>query len=255
MALFNYRVEYSRQSYTGEMTLAASSEPYQWLSTQSPTYLSPAEQRMLDGMTSDRRRESYLRGRWAAKSALISAFGGNAVQWAILPGVFGQPIAQFLERSHPPVTLSISHSDSGALALVAPAAWPAAVDCEAISERNLDAIESQLTRDERQSALNQSEVAYIAALTMMWSLKESASKILGGGLAIDLGALELTDCVFSDNAELKAKFLKMAHLQGVARTRNTCVSSVVFPESSKINNLIAPLLVRETEILSGDLIP
>lgn len=251
-ALFNYNVVYEREAFTGFVILAASIEPLARLEIESPIFLSPDEQLLLKRMISTRRKEGFLRGRLAAKKALTVAFGGDLINWKITPGVFGQPIVQSADLIRPPVSLSISHSDTAALALVAPAAWPAAVDCETISPINLEALEGQLSLKEKQFASKQSAVSYIAVLTMMWSLKEAASKILGGGLAIDFLMLELKELEFDVDGRLSSHFINFAHLQGIATTKGESVSAIVFPESSKISDDIEPLMVREISILAAN---
>ena len=248
--LLNYAVDYEREKFTGSLTLVATVESFEWLRSQTAHYLSLQEHALIKRMVSVRRQESFLRGRWAAKTGLLAFFGGEPTAWDITPGVFGQPIVRYLGQDRPPVTLSISHSDSGALALIAPAAWPAAVDCELISSKNLQAIVGQMTKSEIEFSSVQTQVAYVTALTMMWSLKEAASKILGGGLAIDFTMLELSDLKFSAQGNMLALFTYFGHLQGIACAKQSCVTALVFPESSKIHSGVAPLMHREIDVLA-----
>lgn len=224
-----------RTGLQGPLSLAQVSTPLNELLKCSITFLSASELRKLSMMTSDRRRESFLRGRAAAKRAICLGFAGTASQWDIASGVFGQPVVSYPLSVKPPVHVSISHSSSTGVALSTPATWPAALDVEEIAERNRAALNNQLTQQERKWC--DSSKHPLAAATALWSLKEAASKVLGGGLALDFRLLVI-EAQQWDTAgeEIKCRFAHAGHLAGEVAIHGTQVLALVRPAQSSLTD-------------------
>jgi phosphopantetheinyl transferase len=255
--LWTYEAWDEREALRARAILSVCTDDLPALMAALDTFLCGEERQRLAPIVSDRRRLSFLRGRRAAKNALVRGYGGQAQQWVITSTVFGEPIAQCLGAVNLPARVSISHSDRGALAIAVPAAWPAAVDCEIVSQRNLSAIQGQLSGDEIAAARSQTAVSYMTALTMLWSLKESASKLLGAGLAVDFSMLAMTEMVFFPDQRLEARFRYLAHIQGQALHRGGQVASLVFPSTGRLTAVPHRPLERELAALcaQADLTP
>jgi phosphopantetheinyl transferase len=246
--IFAYELRDDRLTGSAPLVLAVCIDGLQALRSEEASFLSEAERESLRQFPGEPRPLGFLRGRWAAKQALVRGFGGQHREWSIANGVFGQPVAQFDAGVKPPVAVSVSHSNVGALALAVPAACPAAIDCEVVSARNLDAIRSQMGEDELTAAAR-SGLPVIDALTMLWSLKESACKVLGAGLSADFQVLGMTQFAFSGDDQLRVRFRHFAHIQGHALRRGGQVASLVFAASSRIAGGGAPVLEQELALL------
>ncbi len=248
--VFAYELRDDRSNDCAPLVLAVCTDSLQALSSQEASFLSEAERERLRQFSGEPRPLGFLRGRWAAKQALVHGFGGLHRQWSIANGVFGQPVAQFEAGVKAPVAVSISHSSVAALALAVPAGCPAAVDCEVVSAQNLGAIRSQMGEDDLTAAAR-CGLPEIEALTMLWSLKESACKVLGAGLSADFKVLDMTQFAFGEGDRLRVRFRHFAHLQGVALRRDAQVACLVFPSSRTIVGGAAPVLEQELTLLCG----
>ena len=246
--VFAYELRGDRGEHRAPLVLAVCTEGLQALRSEEASFLSEAERETLRQFAGEPRPLAFLRGRWAAKQALVRGFGGEHRHWSIANGVFGQPVAQFEAGAKPPVAVSVSHSHAGALALAVPAACPAAIDCEIVSPRNLDAIRSQLGQDELAAAAD-CDLPVVDALTMLWSLKEAACKVLGAGLSADFQVLGMTEFGCSGGDRLRVRFRHFAHLRGEALRRGGQVASLVFPATRAIAGGAAPLLEQELGLL------
>lgn len=246
--VFAYELRDERGDDGAPLVLAVCTEGLQALRNAEASFLSEAERERLRQFSGEPRPLGFLRGRWAAKHALVHGFGGQHCQWSIANGVFGQPVAQFEAGAKPPVAVSVSHTNAGALALAVPAACPAAIDCEIASPRSLDAIRSQLDEDELAAAAT-CGLPVVDALTMLWSLKESACKVLGAGLSADFQVLGMTGFECSGGDRLRVRFRHFAHLQGEALRRGGQVASLVFPATRMVAPGAAPLLEQELALL------
>ncbi len=246
--VFAYELSDDRLAGAAPLVLAVCTDGLQALRNEEASFLSEAEREGLRQFRGEARPLGFLRGRWAAKQALVRAFGGQHREWSIANGVFGQPVAQFDAGVKPPVAVSVSHSNVGALALAVPASCPAAIDCEVVSAQNLDAIRSQMREDELEAAAR-SGLPVIDALTMLWSLKESACKALGAGLSADFQVLGMTQLAFSGDDRLRVRFSHFAHIQGQALRRGGQVASLVFAASRRIAGGGAPVLQQELALL------
>lgn len=239
-----------RDGMSGQICLAVITASLEALQEDGALFLSSPERRTFATYSVDRRRESYLRGRAAAKRALCHGFGGEPSRWDIQAGVFDQPVPAYQGGFKAPVYVSISHTQSAAVALAAPGGWPAAIDLETISDRNEAAIKGQMTASEREWCTHLSGIEEIEALTMLWSLKEVASKVLGGGLAIDFATLSTEDfCLAPEGDRLTCRFSNFGHLRGEVVSDGRQVLALACSANS---TLIMPDFIRfGLRMLSG----
>lgn len=125
-------------------------------------------------------RMGYLRGRLAAKLALGCLH--EALDWqdvAIERGVFGQPIVS--SRMLANMQVSISHSGGWAAALAFPEAHPMAIDLEVFRANQQEVIRANMRHAEL-AAMAATGVHETMGLTLLWTIKESLSKVLRTGL-------------------------------------------------------------------------
>jgi 4'-phosphopantetheinyl transferase EntD len=133
-----------------------------------------------------KRAADFRLGRWTAKQALQRAFGAR--DWTIVPREDGSPEA-FADGAPADVSLSISHAAGHALVSVAAGACALGCDVERIEPRD-EALVREFFEDSERSFLDLPEasrggLSREAAVTVLWSAKESALKAHRVGLRAD----------------------------------------------------------------------
>jgi 4'-phosphopantetheinyl transferase len=206
--------------------MAACDGPLDELERQVRPVLTPAEATQLARAAHPRRRLSFLRGRMAAKEALVRIGGEGATHHAfeIVPGVFEQPLVR---GPVPNLGVSLSHTDALAVAIAFPESHPLGLDLERVSSENHAVLREQMTSDELDRMLSL-DVAEPEALTMLWAAKEALSKVLRGGLAIDFLALAITAVEWRRDV-IEMRFVSFAHLRAEVIRVSHHVLALVLP--------------------------
>ncbi|MCZ8522705.1 4'-phosphopantetheinyl transferase family protein [Paenibacillus caseinilyticus] len=152
-------------------------------------WLHAGELAYLDKQTFERRRRSYLAGRYAAKHAAAAWLKGGIPlrDIAVLHGLLEHPVVTV--PGHSNVQTSITHVDRAACALAFHEDIPLGIDLELIREDRTDAMDSLLTAAER-DALRQLPYARSTALALLWTAKEALSKVLRTGLTMPVSCYE-----------------------------------------------------------------
>lgn len=140
--------------------------------------LSDSERRLCEGFASESRKASFVAGRVCAKGALgqlmsVSSFAEIDIQ----TGVLGQPVVFYIPQCG--YQVSISHTKGRAIAIAYSESHPMAVDIEQLRASSEHAIVKYITSEEVVLASSLSE-PWIYLL--MWSARESVSKVLRTGL-------------------------------------------------------------------------
>lgn len=152
----------------------------------APSFLNPAELAYLGDLQFPRRRESFLLGRFAAKQALGAAVGrADLADLEIIKGVFDQPVPLA------PAELSIAHSEGAAVAVACQAGHPIGIDLEFIDPTKADALTSCVTPAEEALVRCVPEPLEVRRY-LLWTIKESLSKVLRCGLMTPFKLLEVT---------------------------------------------------------------
>ena len=175
----------------------ANSADYPRLDQTYKIFLSSDECLRYESLKFERRRTTFLLGRYAAKQALSSYYDeSDLTRISIVSGVFGQPVVHYLYPSHANVT--ISHTQQTACAIAFPDVHPMGLDIESIDGAKSEVLKSQMTRQEL-DYLVAIKLDEITGLTLLWSAKEALSKTLKCGLTCPFELLavrsvrELTD--------------------------------------------------------------
>ena len=158
-----------------------------------PSWLTPAEQAVLDKLWFEKRRNDWLLGRWVAKRALSAAMGlanEDLARWQILAAGDGAPEVWF-DGEASELIVSISHSNEFALAAVAPTGVAVGCDIEKIEPRDPSFAETFLTRREQLAVATTQEETRPAIVTLLWSTKESVLKMTREGLRADTWTIEV----------------------------------------------------------------
>lgn len=148
--------------------------------------LHAAEKVRLAGFQHDRRRKSFICGRLAAKAALAAYFPGIDPQSIeIGSGVFDQPIIVGGGADIQGMSVSLSHSDRFAVALVFHRAHPLGIDVDLPTVKDVAAILDGIAPDMRKMIQLVDLDDYDAAC-LLWVARESLAKTITTGMMTPL---------------------------------------------------------------------
>ncbi len=152
-------------------------------------WLSPSERLVLAGMKFPKRRADWRLGRWTAKRAVaaylqlsLEAERMGAIE--VRPAASGAPEV-FLDNQAADCSISLSHRDGMGSCAVVPTGGSVGCDLEVVEPRS-DAFLADFFTAEEQTFVAQSLLQDRARLvSILWSAKESALKVLRTGLRAD----------------------------------------------------------------------
>ena len=158
-------------------------------------WLTTGERVRYDGFRFEKRRRDWLLGRWTAKIALLGVAGlseneigrieiASAPDGAPLPRLDGRPYR---------VSLSLSHSNNRAFAVVARLMSPLGCDIELVEPRSAGFVETYFTSAERERVERAEPQFRDLLVTIIWSAKESTLKAQRTGLHVDTRSVEVID--------------------------------------------------------------
>ena len=195
------------------------------------------EKRHYDQLKYDRQKQAYLLGRAAAKRA-IRALAPQIVSSDILidSGVFGFPVVRY--RSLENVQVSISHTDQVGLALAYPESHPLGVDTERVDRDRIASVEGELDHREH-LLLGDLTLPHPVGLTLLWTIKESLSKVLRTGLTLDMKLAAVKSLVRVDNVWI-GHFRNFGQYKSLSVVTSTQVCSIVLPDKTSTD--LTPLI-------------
>lgn len=157
-------------------------------------WLSDAERRILERLPAATRREEWLGGRWAAKTALAvwldRPLGAASLRrLEVITGADRGP--RLLVDDAPDETaLSLSHRAGFALALIGAAELALGCDLERTEPRSRLFVREYFTDGERQLVETAPDAHRDRLANLIWSAKESALKLLRTGLTVPTRTVE-----------------------------------------------------------------
>ncbi len=198
-------------------------------------FLGPIETAYFSTLRAERRRKSYLLGRYAAKRALSEPLSEPDLKCIeIVKGVFEQPIVHSGGKGGWGV--SISHTDSLGICLAFPAGHPMGVDVERIDPGRHETIRSQLSPQEitwvESAAADRSAVA-----TGLWAAKEAISKVLVTGLMSPFQIYNLSEFSRIDPRIWEGRFQNFSQYKVWVWVCSTYVLSIVLPNRSTLERM------------------
>lgn len=155
-------------------------------------WLGPRERSALGGHMTDRRREAWRAGRWAARQALAKLPGIDAAHVEILAATDGAPEAWNAGGQRMPVNVSISHRGRRAAALATPAGVVPGCDLELVEPHSAGFVSDWFTASERAQVEAAGPDGRDLLIALIWSAKESALKVLREGLRVDTRQVEVS---------------------------------------------------------------
>lgn len=178
----------------------------------------------------EKRRYSYLAGRYIAKKSLGQFLGTDLLSKILIqPGVFNQPIVT-ATISNPP-SISISHTEEVAACVVFPREHPMGLDAETVKEYKAEAIETQLTLHEKQ-LFPQKSFDKVHFYTYLWTAKEALSKLLTTGLMTPLEVYQIETISLCGNYAVST-FSNFEQYQAVTFLQDNTVFSLVLPKNTQ----------------------
>ena len=150
--------------------------------TALAAFLDDSEHAQASAFQFPRRRKAFLLGRLAAKLALAPFLSEtDRTKIRLTRGVFGQPLVEYPLLHHAEITLS--HTESFAVALAFPRAHPMGIDLETIDPGRAETIKSELKFSPAEKQwLHSSAVEPSSAYVMLWTIREALGKALRTGL-------------------------------------------------------------------------
>ncbi|MET3658076.1 4'-phosphopantetheinyl transferase family protein [Sporosarcina psychrophila] len=179
------------------------------------------------------RKKEYLFGRYAAKkSALTHLSAGNIQEIETLSGIFNHPILR-LPKNTDNISVSISHSAQMIIAITFSEKHPVSVDTEILSLENTNKINNVILQEEKDilSSLNISkEIGY----TLLWSSKESLSKIIRTGFTLPLETMEINN-IYREKGFYYCEFKLFIQYKTVSWIINNNLITVCMPNRSNLD--------------------
>jgi len=188
------------------------------------------EKEYFETLRFDRRKASYLMGRYCAKKALNHLLKGQKMNSILIrSGVFGQPIV----RTSTGIQVSISHSEDLGCALAFDEEYPMAIDLETIDLERSKVINDQLTPPERELLQAQWDKKAGSQYTWIWTVKEALSKVLKTGLTTPMSIYEVCEFAYED-PYIIAKYKNFTQYKTVSFFWKHAVCSITLPKQTKI---------------------
>ncbi len=151
--------------------------------------LHPEEMPYYDRLKAEKRRFSYLTGRYTAKLAVAEfVCDPNLSSIHIASGTFDQPVVRYPCAATPAVTLS--HCDDFVTAIAHDAGHIMGIDIECIDFSKTHVFKSQITDAETRRAQHDFD-DYRLGYHLIWTAKEALSKALKCGLTVPFRILEI----------------------------------------------------------------
>lgn len=221
----------SRESGPFRAVLCLSSCSLKDLTAASAGFLHPEESKRLEGAAAERWRENFLRGRYCAKAALTRYLGaGVPTEILISNGVFGQPLVHGAGDGH--AQISISHTSGWGAALAFDEAHPMAIDLEVLNPRRQDAIRSEVSRREIE-AISATRLPPTMHLTVLWTIKESLSKVLRCGLMTPFATYEI-EASRDEGDVIVTTFTKFAQYKALSFVIGDRACSITLPRKTEV---------------------
>lgn len=190
------------------------------------------------------KRDAFLLGRLAAKSALGALLKeADLRRIGIESGIYGQPLVRHPLAGRAEVT--VSHSHGLAVALAYPALFPMGVDLETVSAVAAPAILGQLQMSAAELAwLAAAGVDEATACCVLWTAREALGKALKIGLNCPLGLLALSDIQVAGDATWRGRYLNFPQCCCLVQAKGDRVLCLAMPGEVELDLSLAHLALR-----------
>ena len=205
---------------------------YKNIINDTDNFLHNSERNYFTSLKSEKRRFTYLTGRFAGKLALSQYLHEpNLRAIEIRSGCFDQPLAKHLSFDTPEVTLS--HCSDLAVAITYQAGHIMGIDVEEIDFSKSHVLKSQLTEAEAIKAQQNFE-DYRIGYHLMWTAKEALSKALKCGLTVPFDILEIEDLNSQKENNYTSIFKNFAQYKCISWIMDRHLLSITLPRKTEM---------------------
>lgn len=226
-------VELRRDDYCATGAFAwISATHFESVAERVGTFLHPEEQKVFRALKVDKRRTSYILGRYTAKFALGDCIGPSFIpsQTLIASGIFSQSVVH--GQTAYPLGVCISHSDRMICSIAYPEEHPMAVDVEEIDPARTKIMLTQIGEAEEGRARLVCGSIELAA-TVVWTAKEALSKALRCGMTCPFELLEICDLEQRDGF-YAGQFKNFGQYKFQSWRRGDFVVTLVLPKKTEL---------------------
>lgn len=201
-------------------------------SLNAKNLLHDVERKYFETLKHNRRIHSFLLGRYSAKKAIAALVGNekNFTKILIKNGVFNQPIVVCDSCNN--IQVSLTHCDDLAAAIAYNEMLILGIDIEKASKRIDQVVEAVLTQCERDLSFRV-PCAYRNFLLMIWTVKESLSKVFKTGLTVPMRILEVKNIEELEEYYVST-FTNFPQYTAVSFIVEDYVCSITFPKNVEI---------------------
>jgi 4'-phosphopantetheinyl transferase len=150
-------------------------------------WLGPRERAILAGQRFQPRRLAWRLGRWTAKLAISDWTGLPLDRFEVLPAADGAPEG-WADGERLPVSVSISHREERAVAVVGAPPLVVGCDLELIEPRSEAFVRAWLAPAEQELVASCAQTDRALIANLVWTAKEAAAKVRREGLRLDVRA-------------------------------------------------------------------
>lgn len=191
--------------------------------------LHPYEKEYLENVRYNARKQSYLLGRIAAKKALLELTTEVPDSIWIDKGVFNFPVVKNVYHQDN-LQVSISHCNDIGVALAFTENHPLAIDIEYINVNQCQFIKKNLTSKELMM-ITDLKLDKPYGFVLLWSIKESLSKIFKTGMTMDFKLLEISNLTYNGGF-YENSFVYCRQYKSISKIVNNYVVSIALPRNS-----------------------
>ncbi|NQU74249.1 MAG: 4'-phosphopantetheinyl transferase superfamily protein [Candidatus Omnitrophica bacterium] len=216
------------------------------LKDSKETFLHSEELDYFKTLSFEKRHKSYLLGKFCAKKALLLPLDKKVPSSILIrSGVFGHPVVIYPDPENHQI--SISHSGDWSAAIAYPAVHPMAVDIETVDPGRLKTIEAMLTSSEK-DMIKKLPVPEAAGYTILWTIKESLSKLLKTGRAAPFDIYEVKKLDYFENC-FTSSFINFGQYKVTSFIFTNMACSIISPLESEFDLDIQALIEQLQELI------
>jgi phosphopantetheinyl transferase len=194
-------------------------------------HLHPDERRYLDSLQFERRIQSYLSGRMAAKQAVSRSISEDRLSSICIDqGIFHHPVVVHPRKGN--CQVSITHCGQLAAAIAHTDYTPMGIDIEAVDERLQSLLERHMTALETE-LIHSADSDHSKLFTVLWTAKEALSKALRTGFTVPLQVLELKQMKVQEGW-IVSEFSNFPQYKVCSLLLNNKVCSIVYPVQMRL---------------------
>jgi 4'-phosphopantetheinyl transferase len=218
----------------------ATASEYGALADSLELFLHPVEQLYFRSLPADRRKRSYLLGRYAAKQALRGLSPGlEPAKVEIASGVFQYPVVR--PGMAEPAGVSISHSERVACAIGYSETHPLAIDVEDLVPDRSEVMKTQILPRELEAAGAAWPGLREQHCTMLWTAKEALSKMLRCGMTCPYELLAVKE-LYAGGGIFGGQFENFGQYRFQVWVGGASAMSIVLPRNSTLETDLGPVV-------------